>query len=58
MIKLGNKEISAIRLGNNVISAVYKGSVLIWQAIRSCFGSGWWVNENTSLIHCRNHIIS
>ena len=40
MIKLGNKEISAIRLGNNVISAVYKGSVLIWQAIRSCFGSG------------------
>ena len=45
MIKLGNKEISAIRLGNNVISAVYKGSVLIWQAIRSCFGSGLWVNE-------------
>ena len=45
MIKLGNKEISAIRLGSNVISAVYKGSVLIWQAIRSCFGSGWWVNE-------------
>lgn len=40
MIKLGNKEISAIRLGSNVISAVYKGSILIWQAIRSCFGSG------------------
>lgn len=45
MIKLGNKEISAIRLGSNVISAVYKGSVLIWQAVRSCFGIGWWVNE-------------
>lgn len=45
MIKLGNKEISAIRLGSNVISAVYKGSVLIWQAIRSCFGSGCWLNE-------------
>ena len=47
MIRLGNKEISAIRLGSNVISAVYKGSVLIWQAIRSCFGSRWWVNEKT-----------
>lgn len=45
MIKLGTKDISAIRLGSNVISAVYKGSILIWQAIRSCLGSGWWVNE-------------
>lgn len=39
MIKLGNKEISAIRLGSNVISAVYKGKCsclasyqkLLWQ---------------------------
>lgn len=45
MIKLGNKEISAIRLGSNVISAVYKGSVLIWQAIRSCFGLGYWDDD-------------
>lgn len=45
MIRLNGREITAIRLGSNVISAVYKGSVLIWQAIRSCFGSGRWVNE-------------
>lgn len=45
MIKLGNKEISAIRLGSNVISAVYKGSVLIWEDIKSCFGAGFWKND-------------
>lgn len=45
MIKLGTKEITAIRLGSTVISAVYKGGTLIWQAIRSCFGSGHWVGN-------------
>jgi len=24
-------------------TAVYRGAVLIWQGIRSCFGSGHWV---------------
>lgn len=43
MIKLGNKDISAIRLGSNVISAVYKGTVLIWQAISNIWrGKDIW----------------
>lgn len=33
------------RKGNMVVQSVYKGLVLIWQAIRSCFGSGGWDNE-------------
>lgn len=27
-----------------VVQAIYHGGVMIWQAIRSCFGSGFWVN--------------
>lgn len=44
MIRIGSKEVTAIYLGTRVLSAVYKGSALVWQAVRSCFGSGWWVN--------------
>jgi hypothetical protein len=25
--------------------AVYKGAQLVWTAIRSCFGKGYWINE-------------
>lgn len=24
---------------------IYKGASLFWEAIRSCFGRGFWVNE-------------
>lgn len=27
-----------------VVQEVRKGARLIWQAIRSCFGSGYWIN--------------
>lgn len=43
-IKSG-KELSALNIGRTVQSAVYVGVNLIWQAIRSCFGSGFWVNQ-------------
>lgn len=42
---LGGKEITTIYLGKKVISAVYRGTMLIYTAIRSCFGSGMWVGE-------------
>ena len=45
MIHIAGKEVSAIYFGQKAIQAVYKGAVLVWQAIRSCFGSGWWDNE-------------
>ncbi len=31
--------------GRRAISAVYKGLQLVWTAIRSCFGKGYWINN-------------
>ena len=45
MIYHDEKEIIAIHGNGKVISAVYRGVRLVWQAIRSCFGAGYWVNE-------------
>lgn len=45
----GNKEISRVQIVKDgvakTISYVYYGSKLVWQAIRSCFGSGFWTNK-------------
>ncbi len=43
MFKNG-KELSGVFKGNVVVSAVYQGVVVIWQAIKSCFGKGFWIN--------------
>lgn len=42
MISVGNKEVTAIRVGERVVATVYIGARLVWQAIRSCFGTGFW----------------
>lgn len=44
MIYKDRKEISGIFVSGKVITAVYKGAVLVWEAINSCFGNGFWVN--------------
>lgn len=31
--------------GTKAISAVYHGAKLVWEAISSCFGSGYWINN-------------
>jgi hypothetical protein len=40
-----DKEVTAIYIGKKAISAVYRGAKLVWEAIRSCFGNGYWVNS-------------
>jgi len=45
MISAEGKQIAIIHAGGKVIAAVYHGARLIWQAVRSCFGSGRWINE-------------
>ncbi len=45
MIYKEQKEMSARYLGARAIEAVYKGAVLVWEAISSCFGSGYWINN-------------
>lgn len=37
------KDITQIFVKNRTISAIYKAGVLVWEAVRSCFGSGMWV---------------
>ena len=45
MIYVNGKEIPLVYCGEKAISAIMRGSRSVWQAIRSCFGSGFWVNK-------------
>lgn len=45
MIYKNGKEISQLVINGKILSAVYVGTRLVWQAIRSCFGSGGWIND-------------
>lgn len=42
---VSNKEISAVYRGSRAIAFIYKGAKLVWEAIRSCFGKGYWVQD-------------
>lgn len=44
IIKQG-KELSARYIGAKAIEAVYHGARLVWEAISSCFGSGYWDDD-------------
>ena len=44
-IFIAGKEITAVNAYGRAIPAIYAGTRLVWPAIRSRFGSGWWVNE-------------
>lgn len=46
MIQINGKDVSQIRVGNKIVTAVYIGAKLVWQSIRSCFGSGFWINSS------------
>lgn len=44
-MKIGNKEITGLYIGARALTAVYRGAVLIWEGISSCFGSGFWKGD-------------
>lgn len=44
MIYKNGKELN-VNLSKVVITSLHKGSILIWEAINSCFGKGFWVNQ-------------
>ena len=46
MIQINGKDVSQIRVGNKIVTAVYIEAKLVWQSIRSCFGSGLWINSS------------
>ena len=43
IIKQG-KQVAAIFHDGKAIQEVRRGLTLVWQAIRSCFGKGLWLN--------------
>ena len=43
-IYIKRKEISSVFYKNKIITSIYKGTRLIWEAINSCFGKGFWIN--------------
>lgn len=45
MIYKNKKSIESIVALGRTVMYVYKGVKLVWEAIRSCFGSGRWINE-------------
>lgn len=46
MIRLeGDKDVEGITMLGHVVSEVRQGSRLVWQSVRSCFGSGAWQND-------------
>ncbi|MCL1606684.1 MULTISPECIES: MFS transporter [Mediterranea] len=44
MIRIGGRKIGAVYAGHRALSTIYQGARLVWQAVRSCFGAGLWVN--------------
>lgn len=45
MITIRGHEITAINVGRTALVRVYSGARLVWQRIRSCFGTGVWLND-------------
>lgn len=40
-----DKEITSVYWKTKAITAIYHGGKLIWEAIRSCFGKGFWIGD-------------
>ena len=45
MIKINFKIIETIYHGKLNIQEIRKGAQLLWEAVKGCFGSGFWKNE-------------
>lgn len=45
MLLFDFKNIESLYLGKQVIQEIRKGAIIIWEAIKGCFGSGFWKNN-------------
>lgn len=45
MLKINGKDIVDVKFFGRTITAIYQAGQLIWEAIRSCFGAGYWDND-------------
>lgn len=44
-IKINNKNVEGVFFGKKLINKIYHGALVVWEAIKSCFGSGYWINK-------------
>lgn len=47
MLHKDGHNIGGIFYDNKIITKVYKGTTLVWQLIKSCFGAGYWISRNS-----------
>jgi len=40
-----NKEVVLVTAEGKEITSIFQGVQLLWEAVRSCFGSGIWVGK-------------
>lgn len=43
MIDINGKNLASMMTGGKMVQTIYRNGQLIWQAVRSCFGSGHWI---------------
>lgn len=41
-----NRKIISRYIGKTIIRASYRGLLLIWKMVESCFGAGYWDNKS------------
>lgn len=46
---IGREKVGRLIIGNEWINKIYYGADLMWQAILSCFGLGYWRNDKAWL---------
>ncbi len=42
MTWIGKKKVEKLYVGRIAVNTLYYGAVKLWEAVSSCFGSGWW----------------
>lgn len=45
MIYKNKEEIANVYKGGKAITSIYKGLQVVWEAIKSAFGKGFWIND-------------
>lgn len=45
MIFKDKKEVVDIHVNGKAGTMLYKGRTLLWEAVKSCFGRGMWIND-------------
>lgn len=46
-MKMNDTKLSKVVFNNKAVLSIYLGTKLLWEAINSCFGKGYWINNKT-----------